>query len=85
MTATAINGASKPEPGRNRRGLAVDAHLDMGGKVRDEYSGSKLAAWLTLALTPGLGASTIRRLRTKLGDPPMIHTVREAGYRIGPE
>ena len=29
--------------------------------------------------------TTIRRLRTKLGDPPMIHTVREAGYRIGPE
>ncbi len=26
--------------------------------------------------------TTIRRLRTKLGDPPMIHTVREAGYRI---
>jgi DNA-binding response OmpR family regulator len=29
--------------------------------------------------------TTIRRLRAKLGDPPMIHTVREAGYRIGPE
>lgn len=28
--------------------------------------------------------TTIRRLRAKLGDPPMIHTVREAGYRIGP-
>lgn len=27
--------------------------------------------------------TTIRRLRTKLGDPPIIHTVREAGYRIG--
>jgi DNA-binding response OmpR family regulator len=27
--------------------------------------------------------TTIRRLRTKLGDPPVIHTVREAGYRIG--
>jgi DNA-binding response OmpR family regulator len=27
--------------------------------------------------------TTIRRLRAKLGDPPMIHTVREAGYRIG--
>jgi DNA-binding response OmpR family regulator len=27
--------------------------------------------------------ATINRLRTKLGDPPMIETVREAGYRIG--
>jgi DNA-binding response OmpR family regulator len=26
---------------------------------------------------------TIGRLRAKLGDPPMIETVREAGYRIG--
>ncbi|MCO5995697.1 response regulator transcription factor [Actinoallomurus rhizosphaericola] len=27
--------------------------------------------------------TTIRRLRVKLGDPPVIHTVREGGYRIG--
>jgi DNA-binding response OmpR family regulator len=27
--------------------------------------------------------TTMRRLRTKLGEPPVIHTVREAGYRIG--
>jgi DNA-binding response OmpR family regulator len=27
--------------------------------------------------------ATINRLRTKLGHPPVIHTVREAGYRIG--
>jgi DNA-binding response OmpR family regulator len=27
---------------------------------------------------------TIRRLRAKLGDPPVIETVREGGYRIGP-
>ncbi len=27
--------------------------------------------------------TTIRRLRTKLGEPPLIHTVREGGYRIG--
>ncbi|HWD52391.1 MAG TPA: response regulator transcription factor [Acidimicrobiales bacterium] len=27
--------------------------------------------------------TTIRRLRTKLGDPPFVHTVREGGYRIG--
>jgi DNA-binding response OmpR family regulator len=26
--------------------------------------------------------TTIRRLRTKLGDPPIIETVRESGYRI---
>jgi DNA-binding response OmpR family regulator len=26
--------------------------------------------------------TTVRRLRTKLGDPPVVHTVREAGYRI---
>ena len=29
--------------------------------------------------------TTVRRLRTKLGDPPVIHTVREGGYRIGAE
>ncbi len=28
--------------------------------------------------------TTMRRLRTKLGDPPVIETVRERGYRIGP-
>jgi DNA-binding response OmpR family regulator len=27
--------------------------------------------------------TTIRRLRARLGDPPVIETVREAGYRIG--
>ena len=27
--------------------------------------------------------TTIRRLRAKLGDPPIIHPVREGGYRIG--
>jgi DNA-binding response OmpR family regulator len=27
--------------------------------------------------------STIRRLRGKLGDPPIVHTVREGGYRVG--
>ncbi|HEX6681894.1 MAG TPA: response regulator transcription factor [Candidatus Limnocylindrales bacterium] len=27
--------------------------------------------------------TTIRRLRGKLGEPAIIHTVREAGYRIG--
>jgi DNA-binding response OmpR family regulator len=26
---------------------------------------------------------TMRRLRAKLGDPPVIHTIREGGYRIG--
>jgi DNA-binding response OmpR family regulator len=27
--------------------------------------------------------TTVRRLRGKLGEPPVIHTVREAGYRMG--
>jgi DNA-binding response OmpR family regulator len=27
--------------------------------------------------------TTVRRLRAKLGDPPVIRTVREGGYRIG--
>jgi DNA-binding response OmpR family regulator len=27
--------------------------------------------------------TTIRRLRLKLGDPPVVHTVREGGYRLG--
>src|SRR5690242_19097702 len=28
--------------------------------------------------------TTVRRLRVKLGDPPVIRTVREGGYQIGP-
>jgi DNA-binding response OmpR family regulator len=27
--------------------------------------------------------TTMRRLRAKLGDPPIIETIREGGYRIG--
>ncbi|MGY0237040.1 response regulator transcription factor [Longispora urticae] len=27
--------------------------------------------------------TTVRRLRAKLGEPPVIHTVREGGYRVG--
>ena len=27
--------------------------------------------------------TTMRRLRAKLGDPPVIHTERGGGYRIG--
>jgi DNA-binding response OmpR family regulator len=27
--------------------------------------------------------TTIRRLRAKLGEPPVIHTGREGGYRTG--
>jgi DNA-binding response OmpR family regulator len=27
--------------------------------------------------------ATVNRLRAKLGDPPLIETIREAGYRIG--
>jgi DNA-binding response OmpR family regulator len=27
--------------------------------------------------------TTVRRLRAKLGDPPVVETVRETGYRIG--
>ncbi|BEL05255.1 response regulator transcription factor [Actinoplanes sichuanensis] len=27
--------------------------------------------------------TTIRRLRAKLGEPPVVHTVREGGYRVG--
>ena len=26
--------------------------------------------------------TTVRRLRTKLGEPPLIETIRESGYRI---
>jgi DNA-binding response OmpR family regulator len=29
--------------------------------------------------------TTIRRLRAKLGEPPVIQTVREGGYRISEE
>src|SRR5581483_692685 len=31
----------------------------------------------------GTVKTTISRLRTKLGEPPLIETVREIGYRIG--
>jgi DNA-binding response OmpR family regulator len=31
----------------------------------------------------GTVKTTIRRLRTKLGEPPLIETVRDTGYRIG--
>jgi DNA-binding response OmpR family regulator len=31
----------------------------------------------------GTVKTTIARLRAKLGDPPMIHTVRDSGYLIG--
>ncbi|MDE3191159.1 MAG: response regulator transcription factor [Acidobacteriota bacterium] len=31
----------------------------------------------------GTVKTTISRLRTKLGDPPLIETIREVGYRIG--
>jgi DNA-binding response OmpR family regulator len=27
--------------------------------------------------------TTVRRLRAKLGDPPVIHTERRGGYRVG--
>jgi DNA-binding response OmpR family regulator len=27
--------------------------------------------------------ATVNRLRAKLGDPPLIETIRERGYRIG--
>lgn len=27
--------------------------------------------------------TTVGRLRAKLGDPPLVQTVREGGYRIG--
>ena len=27
--------------------------------------------------------TTVRRLRAKLGEPPLVHTVREGGYRVG--
>jgi len=27
--------------------------------------------------------ATVNRLRAKLGDPPIVETVRDSGYRIG--
>jgi DNA-binding response OmpR family regulator len=44
-------------------------------RVWDEYTNPFTTAVKT----------TIRRMRAKLGDPPLIHTAREAGYRIGAE
>ena len=54
------------------RDRAVSAE-ELLERVWDEYTDPFTTAVKT----------TIRRLRAKLGDPPIIHTVREAGYRIG--
>lgn len=54
------------------RALSTEELLE---RVWDEYTDPFTTAVKT----------TIRRLRTKLGEPPLIHTVRESGYRIGAE
>ncbi|HEX9537821.1 MAG TPA: helix-turn-helix domain-containing protein [Streptosporangiaceae bacterium] len=33
-------------------------------------------------VVPVASKSTIHRLRAKLGDPPVIHTIPQAGYRV---
>jgi len=42
--------------------------------------GLPLLRWLGLWHTV---KTTIGRLRVKLGDPPVIETLRDSGYRIG--
>src|SRR5437667_192727 len=82
--------------GLRRGGMAVDVVLDgadalehlavtasAGGRVgsAEELLGrvwDGMADPFTTAVK-----STVRRLRAKLGDPPVIGTVREGGYRIG--
>ena len=53
--------------GLRREGVAVDVALD--GDAAGPFTSTV--------------KTTIGRLRAKLGDPPVIETVRESGYRIG--
>jgi DNA-binding response OmpR family regulator len=55
-------------------GMAVDVALD--GQAALDRAGITDPFTATVKVTIG-------RLRAKLGDPRLIETIREAGYRIG--
>ena len=57
--------------------LAADGRLVPAEELLDRVWDEAADPFTTVVKT------TIRRLRGKLGTPDLIHTVREAGYRIG--
>jgi DNA-binding response OmpR family regulator len=61
--------------GLRREGMAVDVVLDE--ELLERVWGEAADPFTTAVKT------TIRRLRGKLGDPPVVYPVREGGYRIG--
>ena len=77
------------QPGPERRGGAGAAGPDELVAVawrteRERHAGSARGVRGDVRHAHGgADATTIRRLRAKLGDPPVIQTVRESGYRIG--
>ena len=57
--------------------LAADGRLVSAEELLERVWDAEADPFTTAVKT------TIRRLRAKLGDPPLIHTVREGGYRVG--
>ena len=57
--------------------LAADGRIVSAEELLERVWDSETDPFTTAVKT------TIRRLRLKLGDPPVIHTVREGGYRVG--
>jgi DNA-binding response OmpR family regulator len=57
--------------------LAADGRIVSAEELLERVWDSEADPFTTAVKT------TIRRLRLKLGDPPVVHTVREGGYRIG--
>ena len=57
--------------------LAADGRLVTAEELLERVWDAEADPFTTAVKT------TIRRLRAKLGEPPVIHTVREGGYRIG--
>jgi DNA-binding response OmpR family regulator len=57
--------------------LAADGRIVSAEELLERVWDSEADPFTTAVKT------TIRRLRLKLGDPPLVHTVREGGYRVG--
>jgi DNA-binding response OmpR family regulator len=57
--------------------LAADGRIVSAEELLERVWDSEADPFTTAVKT------TVRRLRLKLGDPPVIYTVREGGYRIG--
>jgi DNA-binding response OmpR family regulator len=56
--------------------LAADGRIVSAEELLERVWDSEADPFTTAVKT------TVRRLRLKLGDPPLIHTVREGGYRV---